>query len=133
MTEVTPKDQKTVLIVDDQEPTRMLIKAAIQNTGIDCQVFEATDGDSALAAAQQRRPDLVLLDIVLPDSSASGVLLCTYLCKDAHIKVVIISGQASKTIVQTCLNAGAIDYIPKPFSVEVLQERITEWLTDSRN
>ena len=123
-------DRKTVLIVDDQEPTRMLIKAAIQNTGIDCRVIEAAEGDSALAAAQQHRPDLVLLDIVLPDSSASGVLLCDYLCKDAHTKVVIVSGQASKSIIQTCLNAGAIDYVSKPFSVETLQEKITGWLTE---
>lgn len=119
---------KNILIVDDQETTRALIRAAIEAMEIDCQVFEAADGDGAMAAAQQYRPDLVLLDIVLPGSSTSGVLVCNQLCKDSRTKVVIVSGQSSKTIVQTCLNAGAIGYLPKPFSTEVLQERIREWL-----
>jgi CheY-like chemotaxis protein len=106
------------------------MRAAVEATHFPCRIDEASDGDAALLLAQKSRPDLVLLDIVLPDSSASGVLVCNQLCKDSRTKVVIISGQASKTIVQTCLNAGAIAFIPKPISIESLQEKVQEWLSE---
>ena len=122
-------EPRTVLIVEDQEPTRMLIKAAVEGTEIDCRILEAADGDAALAAASRRRPDLVLLDIVLAGSGTSGVLVCHQLCKDPRTKVVIISGQSSAAIVQTCLNAGATAYLPKPFSLDALQVKVKGWLT----
>ena len=121
---------KTVLIVDDQDTTRMLIRAAVEKAGVPCQVVEASDGDTALRVAQERHFSLILLDIVLPGSSISGVLVCNHLCKDPRNRVVIISGQASKTIVQACLNSGALAYVPKPFSVEAFQEQVRGWLTD---
>ena len=89
--------------------------------------MEALDGQTALRVAREEQPDLVLLDIVLPGSSTSGVLICNTLCREG-LKVVIVSGQASKAIVQACLSSGAIDYIPKPFSVEALREKMQRWM-----
>ena len=119
--------RKSVLIVDDQPATRALMRAAIEGVPYACQVREATDGDAALRLAHEERPDLVLLDIVLPGSSTSGVLICNQFCREGT-KVVIVSGQASRAIVQACLSSGAVDYVPKPFSVEALREKLKEWL-----
>ncbi len=118
---------KTVLIVDDQDATRALMRAAVEGASVSCQVREATSAESALRMSYQERPDLVLLDIVLPGSATSGVLICNQFCREGT-KVVIVSGQASKAIIQACLSAGAVDYLPKPFSVEALRAKVQEWL-----
>jgi CheY-like chemotaxis protein len=120
---------KKVLIVDDEAPTRKLMRVAVESAGLPCQVVEASDGEAALKLAADFRPDLILLDIVLPGSASSGVLVCNHLCKDSRNRVVIVSGQANKTIVQACLNAGALDYVRKPFALETFQEQVRGWLT----
>ncbi len=122
--------RKTVLVVDDQEPTRRLMRTAVEGTGLPCRVVEASDGDAALKLAADLHPDLILLDIVLPGSASSGVLVCNALCKDARNKVVIVSGQAHKAIVQACLRAGALAYVPKPFEVDAFQEQVRGWLSE---
>jgi DNA-binding response OmpR family regulator len=74
-------------------------------------------------------PDLVLLDIVLPGSEMSGVLLCQQLCRDARTKVVVVTAQTQESIVEACLSAGAIERVTKPFSVNELQTKIEGWLS----
>ena len=113
--ESTPK--ATVLIVDDEAPARTLLRKTLEALPISCRIFEAGDGDAALRIAQQSRPDLVLLDIVMPGSSTSGVLLCQEFCK-THTKVVIVSGNATGPIAQACLSMGAVDILRKPYSVQ---------------
>jgi len=127
MTEV--KRPRTVLIVDDHAPMRMLMRAAVDGISIPCRILEAENGDDALKIAHETLPDLVLLDIVLPGSSTSGVLVCSQLCKELHTRVVIVSGQASRAIANACLDAGAIAYVPKTtFSIQSLQVKLEEWL-----
>jgi len=118
---------KSILIIDDQESTRALMREAAEKMPFPCNVREAADGQAAVRLAREESPDLVLLDIVLPGSSTSGVLICNQLCREGA-KVVIVSGQASKAIVQACLSSGAIDYVPKPFSVDSLREKMERWL-----
>jgi two-component system OmpR family response regulator len=120
---------KSVLIVDDQQATRALLRAAFECLPVTHHVREAADGEAALRLAREERPDLVLLDVVLPGSSTSGVLVCNQLCRDGT-KVVIVSGQASQAVIQACLSSGAVDYVPKPFSVEALREKVQKWLPD---
>ncbi len=123
------KRQRTVLIVDDHAPMRMLMRAAVDGISIPCRILEAENGDDALKIAHETLPDLVLLDIVLPGSSTSGVLVCSQLCKELRTNVVIVSGQASRAIAQACLDAGAIAYVPKTtFSIQSLQVKLEEWL-----
>lgn len=121
---------KKVLIVDDEATTRVLMRAAVEGAGLPCQVLEASEGDAALKLVADFHPDLILLDIVLPGSASSGVLVCNHLCKDTRNRVVIVSGQANKSIVQACLNAGARDYVRKPFDVGTLQEQVRGWLSE---
>jgi len=121
--------KKTVLIVDDEAGMRTLLRAVVEGTSVPCRIVEAADGDSAVEIARRDRPDVVLLDIVLPGSSASGVLVCQKLCKDSRTKVVIVSGQAGKSIIDACLNAGAIEHVQKPFSVPEMRARMERWLS----
>jgi len=109
--------RKTVLIVDDEAATRTLLRKTVQNLATFCTILEAADGDSALKLAKNARPDLVLLDIVLPGSSTSGVLLCQEFCR-MQAQVVIVSGNATGPIAQACLAMGASEILRKPFSVE---------------
>ncbi len=120
--------KKTVLIVDDEAGMRTLLRAVVEGASVPCRIV-AADGDSAVEIARRDRPDLVLLDIVLPGSSASGVLVCQELCKDSRTKVVIVSGQAGRSIIDACLNAGAIEHVQKPFSVSETRARMKRWLS----
>ncbi len=124
------QNEKAILVVDDQESTRLLIRAAAEGMPFPCRVFEALDGQAAIRVAREEKPDLALLDIVLPGSTTSGVLICNSLCREG-LKVVIVSGQASKAIVQACLSSGAVDYLAKPFSVDTLREKLTKWLGEA--
>jgi len=118
-----------VLIVDDEASVRTLIKATLRSAAVPCEVSEAADGDGALEMARRTPPDLVFLDIVLPGSSVSGVLVCQELCKKAETKVIVISGKASDAAIEGCLWAGAADSVRKPFSVPELRSKLEEWLS----
>jgi CheY-like chemotaxis protein len=100
----------------------------VEGLGIPCRIFEAVDGDAALEIARRTRPDLVLLDIVMPGSGTTGVWVCQELCKDRRTKVVIISGKAGEAVIRACLYAGAIEHIAKPFSVPELRAKLEGWL-----
>jgi len=122
--------ERTVLIVDDEAPARLLLRTALKGVSVPCKVMEAVSAESALEIARKTRPDLVLLDIVLPGSSVSGVMVCQELCKDLRTKVVVVSGAATDSIVQACLSMGALEHVRKPFSVEEMQRKMEEWLAD---
>jgi CheY-like chemotaxis protein len=124
----TKEEPKRVLIVDDDEATRKLLRATVEGVSTSCLVYEMADGDEAIQFARRNRPDLALVDIVLPGSEASGVMVCRELCRDSRTKVVVISGQASDAITQAALAAGAIAYVRKPFSVDELRSRLKGWL-----
>jgi CheY-like chemotaxis protein len=120
----------SVLIVDDDPATRALLRAVVEDlVALPCHIYEAEDGGSALRIAHQVRPRLVLLDIVLPGSDASGVLICQQLCKDANTKVIIITGVSSRSIVDACLSAGAAECILKPFSTDHMRTAIERCLS----
>ena len=122
--------EKTILIVDDEAGTRELLKATANGCGVPCRILEASTSDEAVELGRRERPDVILLDIVLPGSETSGVMLCHEFCKDRRTKVVIVSGQGEESIIQACLSAGATDRIRKPFSVPELRAKIKSWLLD---
>lgn len=122
--------ERLVLIVDDEAATRVLLRQTLQGLPFPCRIYEAANGDEALKVTHEIRPDLALVDIMLPASSVSGVVLCQQMCRDSRTKVAIISGHATETIVQACLTAGAVGYVRKPFSVEEMRDRVTGWLSE---
>ena len=123
-------EEKRVLIVDDDDATRLLLRTVVEGLTVPCVIYEVTDGDAAIQFARRNRPDLALIDIVLPGSEASGVTVCRELCRDSRTKVVVVSGQASDAITQAALAAGAQAYVRKPFSVDEMRAKLEALLAD---
>jgi two-component system KDP operon response regulator KdpE len=111
---------KTVLIVDDEASIRRFLKINLQANG-----YAVVESDS-IAAAQdcfdRTRPDLVILDLGLPDGDGASVL--SYIKGKAQTPVMILSVKASDREKIRLLDAGADDYIAKPFSVDELAARL---------
>ncbi len=109
-----------VLIVDD-EP-QILRALRINLTARHYEVFTAADGSQALNAATAERPDLVVLDLGLPD--IDGVEVIRNLRTWTPVPIVVLSGRAGSRDKVDALDAGADDYVTKPFSVDELLARI---------
>lgn len=117
-----------ILAVDDEPEITDLIRYHLTRAGYE--VDTAANGWEALAAIQRHRPDLMLLDLMLPDLDGFGV--CEILRREAAtatIPIVIISAWASPDSRNLGLELGALDYITKPFSPRVLVERVNRLTT----
>ena len=105
----------TVLIVDDEPNIVQLVRITLEDNRV--QVLEAADGATALDRAAAFRPDLVLLDIDLPD--VSGLEVCRRLKEDAELakmKIVMLTAAAQRDDIARGLAAGADEYLTKPCS-----------------
>ncbi len=109
-----------VLIVDD-EP-QILRALRINLTARQYQVITAADGTAALQAAGTEHPDLVVLDLGLPD--IDGVQVIRTLRAWTPVPIVVLSGRTDSTDKVEALDAGADDYVTKPFSIDELLARI---------
>ena len=109
-----------VLIVDDEPAIRRFLRASLAAHGYD--VFEAVDGQSALTAVAAARPDLVVLDLGLPDMD--GVEVTRQLREWTQIPILIISVRGQENDKIMALDAGADDYVTKPFGVGELLARM---------
>ena len=112
-----------VLVVDDEPAPRMLCCCVLRAEGIECD--EATGGLEALEVVLQKKYDLVLLDINMPD--VSGLEVCRRLREKEpypHLKLITLSGFANPDDMAQMLLAGADDFLAKPFSVVQLQARV---------
>ncbi len=114
---------RTALVVEDDAAIRALISAALQGEG--CRVLEAPDGQTALATATDMRPDVVLLDIGLPDIDGLTVLH-TLKSDEAlrQIPVVMVTAWAEPDMVRQAMDRGAADYVCKPFAIDDLLARV---------
>jgi DNA-binding response OmpR family regulator len=116
-----PHPPATVLVVDDDPRIRRLAARVLASAGYE--VVEASDVDDADRLAHEQAPDLALLDLVLP--SGSGAELLRRWRADAHpTAVVILTGQGDLQHEAALLQAGADDYIAKPFDPRVLVARV---------
>jgi two-component system KDP operon response regulator KdpE len=113
------EDLLRVLIVDDERPIRRFLKAAL---GGQFAVFEATTGAEALAAVATERPDVVLLDLKLPDMD--GVEVTHRLREWSQVPIIVVSVREQETDKIAALDAGADDYLTKPFGVGELLARM---------
>jgi CheY-like chemotaxis protein len=120
--------ETSVLVVDDDPAVCELLGDLVHAVSEQAEVRVANDGDSALAMARQRRPDLVLLDIVLRGSGISGVMACQELCRDPLTRVVVMSGHAPRAVVDACLRLGALEYVQKPIPVAEMYAHLLDWL-----
>jgi DNA-binding response OmpR family regulator len=104
-----------ILVVEDQPEIRKLIRIVLGTAGHE--LFEAVDAESGMAQALAVRPDLVLLDIMMP-GSMDGLQLCEWLKGNAstqHAKVVLVSARGHRNDLSIGRSAGADDYLLKPF------------------
>ncbi len=113
-----------ILIVDDEAPIREMIHTALDLAGFDC--IEAEDARKAHAVIVDQRPALILLDWMLPGGT-SGIELCRRLKKDeslSEIPVIMLTARSEEDNKVQGLDAGADDYMTKPFSTRELVSRI---------
>lgn len=111
-------DQNRILVVDDDEGVREYVEAVLSRAGLE--VVCAADGARGLRALDERRPDLVLLDLAMPDASGLD-LLRRIKQRHTHLPVVMLSGQGEPANVVESLRRGAADFIRKPFEPERLK------------
>ena len=113
-----------ILVIEDDHATRSLLQKTLTPEGYEC--LSAPNAAAGLRLAGESRPDLVLMDVHLPDGN--GIELCAQLRSQPslrHIPVLILTGQASDLEEKAQgLEAGAEDYILKPFSPKELLSRI---------
>jgi CheY-like chemotaxis protein len=118
---------KKILIVDDQLEVRELVQVTLEIG--DYQILAAENGQQALEVAQAERPDIVLLDIMMPGSDVDGLEVCRRLKSDpdtAYMTVVMLSAKGQESDIEAGREAGADDYFTKPFSPIALIEKVEE-------
>src|SRR5438067_2430469 len=116
-------ERPVLLIADDDEDVQRLLTLFVRP--LDCEVLTARDGEEALAIAQTRLPDLVLLDVMMP--KRSGWEVCQALKavqRTSHIAVVLVTGRGDVKDRLTGLQLGADDYLVKPFNRDEVVKRI---------
>lgn len=122
-------DKKKILIADDEPNIRLLVSSMLSKDYI---VIEASDGEEALALARKQKPDLVLMDIMMP--KIDGYAACSILKADPVTKaipVVMLTGLDYTLNVKLGQKIGADGYITKPFSQQELLDMIAKLLETS--
>lgn len=117
MAELTiyPMTMKKILIADDEENLRILVRTTLEDP--DYQIIEATDGDEALRLIRQERPDVILLDWMMPGMTGIEVLQAVKAdAALASIPVIMLTAKAQAVDRERGLQMGALDYLFKPFS-----------------
>lgn len=126
--QVDNSKQVLVLAVEDGADNLELIIQVLELIGFP--FITATDGRTAIAMAQQHQPDLILLDIVLPD--ISGLEVAQRLKQDSgtvKIPIIAVTAMVSKEQKERCLSAGCVDFIAKPYDIDLLTTVIKRYLS----
>lgn len=121
------EEQPLLLLVDDEATNLKVLRHTLQD---DYRLLFARDGKTALELAQRERPDLILLDVMMPDMSGHEV--CEKLKADAvlqSIPVIFVTALSDSSDEQLGLELGAVDYITKPFSPAIVRARIRTHLS----
>jgi DNA-binding response OmpR family regulator len=114
---------KLILIVDDVEDNRTLLERALRSSGYD--TMTAASGREALSLLSTRRPDMILLDWMMPELSGLDTLRsirATY--PSGRLPVIMCTAVGEEMSVVAALHAGANDYITKPISIPILRARM---------
>lgn len=120
MEENLERDQKTILVVDDEQPIIDILVYNLEKEGYN--VIEANDGLTAVDVALEKRPDLILLDIMLP--KLDGLSVCKRIKNSLNVPILMLTAKDGEIDKILGLELGADDYITKPFSVRELVARV---------
>lgn len=113
-------NEPRILVVDDEQPIRRFLQTSL--TANSYTVFEATTGQEALTAVVNHRPDVIILDLGLPDMD--GLEITKLLREWTQIPIIILSVRGQEMDKIAALDAGADDYLTKPFGVGELMARL---------
>ncbi|MCE7654917.1 diguanylate cyclase [Vibrio fluvialis] len=117
----------TVLVVDDQATNIQLIYQLLKN---EYDVLMATTGQQAIAVCREHKPDLILMDVLMPD--INGWETCKILKRDpdiATIPVIFVTALTDQDDENACWDAGAVDFLQKPINANTLKHRVRAHLT----
>src|SRR5512141_1981841 len=120
---------RTILVVDDEPTLRETLVDALEADGF--RVVSAADGREALARFRADHPDLVLLDLMLPE--LSGVEVCRILRAESQVPIIMLTARDGEVDKVVGLELGADDYVTKPFSLRELTARIRAILRRSES
>ena len=115
--------KRQILVIDDEKDILKLLQYNLEKEGY--QVLSALTGEEGFEIARAKKPDLVVLDLMLP--GMDGLEICRLLKSDPgtrHIPIIMLTAKGSEIDQVVGLELGASDYIPKPFSVKVLLARL---------
>ena len=113
-------DKKTILIVDDEKMILNLLSHNLSREGYN--IIEATDGIEAIKIAQEKKPDIILLDVMLP--KMDGLTVCKRIKNLMNVPILMVTARGEELDKIVGLELGADDYITKPFSVRELIARV---------
>ncbi|GKX64132.1 two-component regulatory protein response regulator KdpE [Pragia fontium] len=116
MTQLSP----AILIVEDEKEIRRFVRSALESEN--CRVFETDTVQRGLIEAATRKPDLIILDLGLPDGD--GLDFIRDLRQWSAIPIIVLSARVSEEVKVKALDAGADDYLVKPFGVSELMARV---------
>lgn len=119
---------KRVLVVDDAAFMRMVIKKMLENNGFEV-VAEAENGEVGIAKYKEFQPDIVTMDITMPNMSGIDALkaICSF---DPNAKVVIVSAMGQDGLVREAILGGAKSFIVKPYKEEHIIQTLEKVLAD---
>lgn len=115
-----PAHHAKILIVDDEPQITRVLRTALSTQGYSLRV--ATNGLQGLEAAHEWKPDLVITDVAMPEMS--GVEFCRELRAVSQVPIIILSVRSHERMKVEALDAGADDYVTKPFSIQELEARV---------
>ncbi len=120
-------DKNRILIADDNQPNRELLEAYL--AGVDCEVEHAVDGQDTLAKVKSFRPDLILLDVMMP--KLSGFEVCQQLKTDPDsrkIMILMVTALNETGDIERAVRAGTDDFLSKPVDKYGLLKRVENML-----
>ena len=121
-----------ILVADDEKDIGRLLELILTRGGY--QVIRASDGEEALAQIAQDRPDLIILDVMMP--KLDGIQVCQRLkghSRTASIPIILLTAKAQANDKVTGFSAGADEYVPKPFNHQEVLARVRALLQRSDN
>ncbi|WP_035349444.1 response regulator transcription factor [Edaphobacter aggregans] len=116
----TEREPAKILLVDDEPQITRVLRTALSTQGYSIRV--AGNGVQALEAAHEWKPDLVITDLAMPEMN--GVELCHELRTVSQVPIIVLSVRSQDRMKIEALDAGADDYVTKPFSIQELQARV---------
>src|SRR6204780_1845078 len=113
-------DHKHILVVDDESQITRVLRTSLSSNGYDIRV--ANDGETALEIMKDWKPDLVITDLAMPNMD--GLELCRGLRARSQVPIIVLSVRGEERMKVKALDAGADDYVTKPFGMEELLARV---------